>query len=80
MDTPISAEFDTAVSCGAVTLVHTSSASGYIRKRDVRRISHYSGRFGIGYTVEYPNVQGFISRGKFVKSNNFHKIEYFCLK
>lgn len=81
MDISISTEFDLALSSGAISLVHTSSASGYIRKKEVRRISHYSGRFGIGYTVEYPNVSGFISRsGKFVNSKNFHKIEYYCLK
>lgn len=81
MQSSISNEFDLALSSGAISLVHTSSAPGYIRKKECRRISHYSGRFGIGYTVEYPNVSGFTSRfGKFVKSHNFHKIEYYCLK
>lgn len=76
----IDAKFHEDFSSGKLSLIRTSSASGYIRKKDGCRISSYSGRYGVGYTVEFPNVMGFISRGKQVKSNNFHEIRYYIFK
>lgn len=78
--TSIDAQFHNDLSSGKLLLSRTSSASGYIRKKDGCRISSYNGRFGVGYTVEFPNVMGFISHGKRVKSMNFHEIRYYIFE
>lgn len=54
-------------------LSHSASARGYIGAKEEPRVYEYFGRYGHGYTVEYPNNVGI--NGKF--SNNYHKIEYY---
>ena len=47
--------------------VKTSWARGYISRRGAPIIKPYSGRYGIGYTVETPSWQ----------STQYHRIAYF---
>lgn len=53
---------------------HSASARGYISAKSEPVVNKYNGRFGKGYTVEFPNKNGF---GNKSYSNNFHHIEYY---
>lgn len=68
------------VKSGKLYFHHSSTTIGYIRKKDGIRICEYKGRFGTGYTVEWPNVDGFVKNGIRCKSNNLHRIGYFIEK
>lgn len=57
---------------------HSASARGYIAAKSEPMVNRYNGRFGTGYTVEFPNKNGFESAfGSKSYSNNFHQIEYY---
>lgn len=56
---------------------HRSFKRGYQSVRYPEIINEYSGRFGEGYTVEYPNLRVGVY-GK--HSNSYHAIDYYVKK
>ena len=60
-------------SIGSLTYHHSATERGYIRKNEGIRVGKYSGKFGEGYIVKYPNCQYHIS-------NRYYRIEYYLYK
>lgn len=58
--------------CTRVYCVHTALAKGYVIKTGGCYSESYTGRYGEGVKVHYPNCQRNMS-------NRFHVVEYWCV-
>lgn len=69
-------EFVKALTNDQVYLHHTASARGYVRSKEML-VNTYDGKFGRGFTLEFPNNAGFTDQfGRKKYSNNYHRVEY----
>ena len=72
-------ELRTLINDDKIYLHHNSCERGYISVKSEPIIREYSGRFGNGYIVSFPNKDGFYShrRKKILHSNRYYSIAYF---
>lgn len=69
---------------GSVVRHHEAASRGYVGTKQGPKVYGYSGRFGTGWEVHYPNREGFCSRRRpsqgLKHSNNFHRVVYYIIQ
>lgn len=76
MAMPTLAQIQEKVSSGELTVHHSSMRRGYVPFRGGPIVTPYSGRFGVGYRVDYPNR----CKEYYSHSKEYHQIVYYIKK